>query len=135
MKKLICSSAFAPAFGLLFAFSFFFSGDVSAVNTGLIDANDNPDNIAGSTSAWSTGSLREAILVVINFFLFFLGLVATVFVIYGGFLYITAGGDDGKVESAKKILMYSVVGILICLMSFALINTVTNMGAGDRNET
>ena len=133
MKKLFSSSAIAPVLGILFACSFFFVGDTMARNTGLIEDTDSPTTISGSTS-WG-GSLRSAVLVVINFFLFFLGLVATIFVIYGGFLYITAGGDDGKVESAKKILMYSVIGIIICLMSFAIINTVVDLGAGSREET
>lgn len=134
MKKHLTPSVLVPVVGLIFAVSFFTPDAVLGVADRLIDSADNPTTISGSTGAW-TGSFRQAILTVINFFLFFLGLVATIFVIYGGFLYITAGGDDTKAENAKKILMYAVIGIIVCLMSFALINTVTNLGGGNRDET
>ncbi len=123
---------FAPALGILVAALFFGLGpEVIFAQTRLIDEGDNPSVIGESTGAWG-GSLRSALLTILNFFLFFLGLVATGFIIYGGFLYITAAGDDGKVENAKKILMYAVIGILVILLSFALVNTIIGAGAGER---
>lgn len=97
----------------------------------MINLNDNPSEVAGATTAWG-GDLRSAVLTLINFFLFFLGLVATGFIIYGGFLYVTSQGDDGNVETAKKILMFAAIGILIILVSFALVNTILQAGSGVR---
>lgn len=130
MKKILIISF--CAFILALGFSVF-SPDVAFLQTQLIDIEDNPDNIEGATTFG--GSLRLALLKFVNFILFFLGIIATLFVIYGGFLYITSGGDDGKTETAKKILMYSAIGIVIVLISFALVNTVINSGAGDRAST
>lgn len=81
-------------------------------------------------------SLRQFILNVLNFFLSFLGLIATAALIYAGFLYVTSGGDDSASEKSKKILIFAVVGILLILASFAIVNTVLqNAGRGtdDRN--
>jgi len=75
------------------------------------------------------------VLKFVNFFLYFLGLIATVFVIYGGFLYITSQGDDGNVEKAKKILTFAAIGILIILISFALINTLLTAGISQQALT
>ncbi len=132
MKKFI-----APAFGILLA-SVFFGFDIGLVlaqegGSRLITEWDNPSVVGESTQAWG-GSLRQAILTVLNFFLSFLGLVATGFIIYGGFLYITAAGDDGKVENAKKILMFSAIGIIVILLSFAIVNTLTGAGSGNRPD-
>jgi len=56
-------------------------------------------------------------------------------VIYGGVTYVTAAGDDEKVGNAKNIILYSIVGIVIVLLSFALINTVLGVGASGATGT
>lgn len=96
---------------------------------GLINDFDNPGRTAASTQG--EDSFRVLLLTFLDFFLGFLGLLAVLMVIYGGFLYMTAGGDDSKVENGKKIIMYSVVGIIIILIAFALVNTVlSGLGQG-----
>jgi len=80
-------------------------------------------------------SLRGYILRVLNFVLTFLGLVAVAMIIYGGYLYIFSMGEDSNVEKGKKILIYGVIGILVILASFALVNTVIkNAGLGKRDN-
>jgi len=127
MKKLT-----VPFFAFLLAFGFFSSLDPSLVfaqsgstTSSMIDTNDNIRNVAGSTTFG--GSFREALRTIVNYVLFFLGLLATCMVIYGGFLYIT-GGSSGGADKAKKILMYAAIGIAVVLISFAVVNTLLGMG-------
>jgi len=81
-------------------------------------------------------SLRTFILNVLNFALSFLGLIAVVALIYAGFLYVTAGGDDGQHEKAKKIVIYAAVGIILILASFAIVNTIIrNAAIGGQDRT
>lgn len=94
----------------------------------LISAQDNPSEIAGATGG--TGSIRELVLKIVNYALGFLGLVAVIMVIYGGFLYVTAGGEQENVDKGKKILMYSMIGIILILLSFAIVNTVLGVASG-----
>ncbi|KKU80015.1 MAG: hypothetical protein UY05_C0016G0002 [Candidatus Peregrinibacteria bacterium GW2011_GWA2_47_7] len=61
---------------------------------------------------------REFIVNIINFVLSFLGLLAVIMIIYGGFLYVTAGGVEEQSTKGKKSLQYAVIGILIVLMSW-----------------
>ncbi len=76
-------------------------------------------------------SARRYTLNVLNFLLSFLGLAGTASAIYGGGLYVTAAGDDGQSEKAKKIFQYSTIGILAVLGSFAYVNTIVeNAGSG-----
>ncbi|MCF7917999.1 PKD domain-containing protein [Candidatus Gracilibacteria bacterium] len=82
-------------------------------------------------------SARGYILNVLNFALSFLGIIAVAMIIYAGFLYVTASGDDGQSEKAKNIVMYAAIGILVILVSYALVNTlITQAGRGgdDRGE-
>lgn len=117
----------APVLGLVAVFCLF-SFDIAFAD--LIGVGDNPENIDTATPAWG-GSARTAIRVIVNYFLFFLGLIATIMVIYGGFLYITSGGDDAGAEKGKKILIYSAIGIIIILVSYALVNTIIETGTGN----
>ena len=95
---------------------------------GFISPSDNPQAVATATGG--QGSFRQLALTVVNFFLTFLGLIAVVMIIYGGFLYVSAAGKEDKIEQAKKIIMYSVIGIIIILLSFAIVNTVLGAGTG-----
>jgi cytochrome bd-type quinol oxidase subunit 2 len=97
----------------------------------LIQQGDVPSSIAQATGG--EGSFRALILNIVNFFLLFLGLIAVIMIIYGGITYVTAAGNQEKIESAKKIILYAIVGIIIVLISFALVRTVIS-GAGQGAE-
>ena len=81
-------------------------------------------------------SLREFILNILNFFLSFLGLIGTAAIIYAGYLMVAGAGDESMHEKSKKILMYAVIGVIVVLTSFALINTLIQnaaQGTDDRD--
>lgn len=61
---------------------------------------------------------------VTNFILGFLGFIAILIVIYGGFLYVTDAGKGEQTEKGKKAIQYAMIGIVIILGSFALVNTI-----------
>lgn len=127
LTKMTPTVARALTIGLMLAM--FVPMALAATATGdLISPTDNPDIIAGRTG--SEGSFRNLALVVLNFGLSFLGFIAVIFVIYGGILYVTSGGEQEKVDSGKKILMYAGGGLLIILISFALVNTILSAGTG-----
>ncbi|MFA6992191.1 MAG: hypothetical protein WC269_02825 [Candidatus Gracilibacteria bacterium] len=100
-----------------------FPGIASAA---LIGPGDNPSGVGDATGG--EGDIRALVLRIVNFFLGFLGVVAVIMVIYGGVTYVTAAGKDDAIGNAKKIITYSLVGIVIILISFALVNTI--LGAG-----
>ncbi len=54
----------------------------------------------------------------------FAGLVAVIFILYAGFKYITAGGDPKQAESARKTLTFAIIGLLVVLLSFFIINII-----------
>ena len=58
--------------------------------------------------------------------------LAVMAIIYAGFLFVTASGDEGKIETAKSVLLYTVIGIAILLgarlIAAVITNTVTNIG-------
>ena len=53
-----------------------------------------------------------------------LGVVCVVVVIIGGINYMTSSGDAGKVKKAKDTILYGLIGLVVCLLAFALVNFV-----------
>lgn len=97
-------------------------------NAALLGQGDNVASVAEETGG--EGSLRALILRMVNYFLTFLGVLAVIMIIYGGVTYVTAAGKDEAVGNAKKIIMYALVGLIIVLLSFALVNTILGAGTG-----
>ncbi len=97
-------------------------------SAGFINPEDNPAAIAEATGG--EGSIRRLVLRIINFFLGFLGILAVIMVIYGGVTYVTAQGEDEGIQNAKKMILYSLIGIVVILLSFAIVNTILGAGTG-----
>ena len=67
---------------------------------------------------------RIIIARLIKIFLGFLGIIAVVIIIYGGWLWMTSEGDANKIDRAKKVLISAFIGLVIILSAFGLANFV-----------
>ncbi len=77
----------------------------------------------GQTGGISTASdLVTLILGLVNWVAWLVALVAVLFGLYSGVLFITAGGDEAKVEKAKNILLYAIVGIVVAILAFSIVS-------------
>ena len=72
----------------------------------------------------STDDIVELIAALINYGLTFLGLLATLIILFSGFQWMTAGGDAAVTEKAKKRMIQGVVGLVIILSAWGLGNFV-----------
>lgn len=61
---------------------------------------------------------------IINFAVYFVVIVATIAFVFAGFLYITAGGDQGKVKSAHNIFLKVLIGLIIVLTAWLVVDTI-----------
>jgi len=59
-----------------------------------------------------------------NAFLFVLGAVSVLMLIYGGIRYTISGGDTASITAAKNTIIYAVVGIVVAIMAYAIVNFV-----------
>jgi len=89
---------------------------------------DAPAFVAAQTGG-ATG-LRGLVLTIVNFVLTFLAVIAVIMIIYGGMLYVTAAGKQESIDKGKKIIMYTVIGIVIIMLSFVIVNAVLGAGTG-----
>lgn len=61
---------------------------------------------------------------IINAVIFVLGTACAIVIIVGGISYMTSSGDPGKVKKAKDTILYGVIGLIICVLAFAIVNFV-----------
>ncbi len=73
-----------------------------------------------NSAGLSTGDLPTTIASLIRVVLGFLGIVAVVIILIGGFKWMTAGGNDEKVKSARKVMVSGIIGLVIVISSFAI---------------
>ena len=82
---------------------------------------------------------KQVVIQAIKLVLGLMTLVAIVLVIYGGFVWLTSAGDEGKIESAKGIISAALIGLVVILLSWALVifttRTATNVISDANNSS
>lgn len=70
------------------------------------------------------------ILKLINWFLTFLASLSILMIVVAGIMYITSGGDEGRVDTAKRWLTYSIVGLVVALLGYVIVRSVSGALTG-----
>lgn len=109
---------------------FFSCGQETTTFTEFQGGLTAPEAGGYSKGLTQTTNVRDYIKNIVNFALGFLGILAVVIIIYGGFLYVTAAGNDEKAGKGKKAVTYAITGLLIIMGSFAIVNTVLQAPTG-----
>ena len=60
----------------------------------------------------------------INIMLFAVGVLSVVMLIFGGFRYVISGGKKESVTNAKNTILYAIVGLLVAVFAYAIINFI-----------
>ena len=59
-----------------------------------------------------------------NAALFLIGAISVLMLIYGGIRYTISGGNDKDVVAAKNTILYAIIGIIVALLAYAIVNWV-----------
>jgi hypothetical protein len=102
------------------------------------DHNEIAKTSKGDAAAEDKGARRSLIRSVLPKFAVstvgIVGILALVFLVIGGLRYVTSYGNDENIEKAKKQVIYSLVGLMIALLSYTIVAIVTNLEF-EGNET
>ena len=71
-------------------------------------------------------SLPEIVQGILNWIFGIIGIIAVIMVILGGFKLMTSTGDPGRVKKGKDTILYGIIGLVIALLAFAIVNFVIN---------
>ncbi|MCD4762304.1 pilin, partial [bacterium] len=73
---------------------------------------------------------RDVAVNIVRYLMTFLGIIAVVIILWGGFKWMTAAGNEDKVASAKKIIAAGAIGLVVILAAFAIVTFVINTTGG-----
>ena len=112
------------SFGLAFAQTT--SPDIKngLCNGANLQFTENPGS--NCTNSNATQTINNIIHTIINLLSAVVGIVAVVMIIVGGLRYITSGGNDASVTSAKNTILYAVIGLIIVALAQVLVRFTLN---------
>lgn len=86
--------------------------------------NSSANNLFGQTGVFHQ---------IANVLIFLVGAIAVIMLIIGGLRYVISQGDKTNVESAKNTILYAVIGIVIAILAYAIVNFVVGSLANSNN--
>lgn len=72
-----------------------------------------------------TVSVGAGLSTVLNLVFTAAGLLSVIFIIIGGIKYVLSGGDSSGIKSAKETITYAIVGLIVTLLAFGIVNYIT----------
>jgi hypothetical protein len=91
--------------------------------------NPNDPNSPSGTAVCKgkdTDKATPFIGTLVNMLLYVLGAVSVIVIIFAGIFYATSGGDATLITKAKNTLLYAVVGLVVAMLAYAIVNYVLN---------
>ena len=90
---------------------------------GVVDGSCNIEMPKGDQAALS-GFIWKIVLNIIEMVLVIVVYVVVAFILYGGFLFMTGGGNPSTIEKARKTILNAVIGLAISMASIAIVNLI-----------
>lgn len=128
----LAAAIFAPVMVLVPSVAHAVSGASGAgsdsfnINQELCNGANNVSNGADCTTKEGgvQSTVQGVVDKVINIFSWVVGIVSVIMIIYGGFRYITSGGDSAGVTSAKNTILFAIVGLVIVALAQIIVKFV-----------
>ena len=83
-----------------------------------------PGDIGVSALNGTPGNVGSIITSITNILFWIVGVASVIAIIIGAIQYITSAGDPGRTKTAKDTLMYAVIGLIVAILAFAIVNFV-----------
>jgi len=122
--KLLVAAIAVAVFGTL---TFATTGTVNAIDPGAPLAEVCQTDPGNSVCQSADDNAEDLIGTLINTLLFVVGALSVIMIIVGGIFYAISNGDAGKITKAKNTIMYSVVGLVVALLAYAIVNWVVRV--------
>jgi hypothetical protein len=85
----------------------------------------------GGTSSYATGDSKDIVtslaINLVNMLIFIGAAIAVLFIVFGGYKYITASGDDTKVKEGRSMVINALIGLAVAILSFTLVSVLSRI--------
>lgn len=98
----------------------------ATVTASMVSAAPKDSVLKGvnATGQQSSNSLQDNIKTIVNVILYLLGAIAVIMIVIGGLRYTVSGGDSNATTGAKNTILFAVVGLIIAVLAYAIVNFV-----------
>jgi len=103
-----------PTVALVPATAFAASSDIqNSLNCGSTLDTSTAGSGSNCDVSQGTSGINNIIKTAINIFSAVVGIVSVIMIIFGGFKYITSGGESSNVSGAKNTIIYAIIGLVV----------------------
>lgn len=86
---------------------------------------EDVERVLEGTGVTSTDNIVDLVLQYVNFALPFMALAAFLGFVYAGVLYVAGFGSDDQAAKAKKVMIYTVAGVIVVILSYSIVQLFT----------
>ncbi|MCQ2570875.1 MAG: pilin [Candidatus Saccharibacteria bacterium] len=108
-----------------------FAGRVMAASSSYNPAQEGANTAKGAGMPSELVGADGVFTKITNTVLYAVGIISVIMLIYGGLRYVISGGDSKKVTDAKNTIMYAIIGLIISILAYAIVNFVINAVGGE----
>lgn len=125
MKKIFLAIAAVLAFSLtLVSPVSVYAEEPASTGTSIMDKACEGEGSSGVLCQNKDNTVDSVISTVINTLLFIVGILSVVMIIVGGLRYTASAGNANAVTGAKNTITYAVVGLVVSMVAFVVVNWV-----------
>ena len=73
----------------------------------------------------SSSSVGNFVAVLLNWVVSIVGILAVVYLVYGGIAYLTSGGNEDRVKAAKNVILTAIIGLIIVVAAWLIVSTIS----------
>ncbi len=88
------------------------------------------DQQGDASSLFGQGGQGGIFRTITNVMLFLIGAISVIMLIIGGIRYVVSGGDSSAVTAAKNTILYAIVGVVVAILAYAVVNFVIGSFSG-----
>lgn len=92
---------------------------IAVVPAGAIGIDEGANAARGDDQS---EDLNVSFKMITDVLLFIVGAISVIMLIVGGIRYTVSGGDSGQITAAKNTILYAIVGIVISILAYAIVN-------------
>ena len=109
---------------LSFIFGFCLLSPASAYRDPVCSSLDPSSELYEAAGCGAVDTMDDTVRTVVNTLLYIAGILAGIMIIYSGLKMTLSAGDSGAVTKAKQTLIYAIVGLVIAILAYAIVNFV-----------
>ena len=132
LRAILVVPALVAVLGLAAAPAYAAPGDLSLANgANSAQGKDQQGNAACLFGNEANCSGQGLFKTITNVLLFIIGAVSVIMLVIGGIRYTISGGDSNQVQGAKNTILYAIVGIIVAILAYAVVNFVISSFASN----